>query len=339
MKILFHNIVKSINFDSRPYRDQNNEWVITACNLSSTLGKSIEIGNISTMKKEDADVIVFIDYPRRNNEILKYAKVHDVKKYLIAIECPIIDNERSYSKDYHSIFEKVFTWSDDLVDSDPNKYIKINYAILSKKSFNDIEYRKKNCIIMCGNKFNNAKNELYTERLNCIKWFNENAPSDLDLYGPYWDLFFIESQNILAEVINRINIKLNLLKIRSLKNYKGTVEKKEDVLPLYNFSVCLENAYGYRGYITEKILDCLYCGTIPVYKGANNITEYIPPTCFIDYDKFSSISDLCEFMKNMSHEKVLSYQMDIKKFVESKEFIKFFPGTQANIVLSSILSN
>lgn len=51
------------------------------------------------------------------------------------------------------------------------------------------------------------------------------------------------------------------------------IEKKEDGLKDYMFSVAIENA-EYDGYFTEKILDCFLCGTIPVYLGAPNIGDY-----------------------------------------------------------------
>ena len=37
------------------------------------------------------------------------------------------------------------------------------------------------------------------------------------------------------------------------------------------------------GYITEKILDCLESGIVPIYAGAPNIDRIIPNDCFIDY--------------------------------------------------------
>lgn len=47
---------------------------------------------------------------------------------------------------------------------------------------------------------------------------------------------------------------------------KGPVEHKEDALMPYEFSVAIENTCE-PGYITEKFIDCLLCGTTPVYLG------------------------------------------------------------------------
>ena len=39
-------------------------------------------------------------------------------------------------------------------------------------------------------------------------------------------------------------------------------------------------------WITEKIFDCFYAGTIPVYLGAPDVARWLPPECFIDMRRF-----------------------------------------------------
>jgi len=51
------------------------------------------------------------------------------------------------------------------------------------------------------------------------------------------------------------------------------VDKKEDALNDYMFSVVLENEEC-PGYFTEKIIDCFLTGTIPIYVGAPNIGRF-----------------------------------------------------------------
>jgi len=53
----------------------------------------------------------------------------------------------------------------------------------------------------------------------------------------------------------------------------NNVQKKEEALCDYMFSVCIENA-RYEGYFTEKILDCFATGAIPIYFGAPDIGKY-----------------------------------------------------------------
>lgn len=51
------------------------------------------------------------------------------------------------------------------------------------------------------------------------------------------------------------------------------IEKKEDALNDYYFSIAIENG-KYDTYFTEKILDCFATGTIPIYYGTEKISEY-----------------------------------------------------------------
>lgn len=50
----------------------------------------------------------------------------------------------------------------------------------------------------------------------------------------------------------------------------NSIEKKEEGLDDYMFSVAIENGH-YSGYFTEKIIDCFATGTIPVYYGDPSI--------------------------------------------------------------------
>ena len=49
----------------------------------------------------------------------------------------------------------------------------------------------------------------------------------------------------------------------------------------YKFIICYENSYN-DGYITEKIFNCFYAKTIPIYNGALNINNYINNESFIN---------------------------------------------------------
>ena len=56
------------------------------------------------------------------------------------------------------------------------------------------------------------------------------------------------------------------------RGYKPFEQKQEGLLP-YTYSVIIENVRE-PDYFTEKLVDCLLCGTIPIYWGAPNISYY-----------------------------------------------------------------
>jgi len=71
------------------------------------------------------------------------------------------------------------------------------------------------------------------------------------------------------------------------------IERKEEGLNDYMFSIALENAQ-YRTYITEKILDCFATGTIPIYWGAPDIGDYFNEDGIITWTDDFDINQLNE---------------------------------------------
>ena len=88
------------------------------------------------------------------------------------------------------------------------------------------------------------------------------------------------------------NIKKILEKIGEIDNismYNDIILNKScyhspELLSIFNkykFIICYENSYS-DGYITEKIFNCFYAKTIPIYNGAPNINNYINSESYIN---------------------------------------------------------
>jgi hypothetical protein len=60
---------------------------------------------------------------------------------------------------------------------------------------------------------------------------------------------------------------------KTMPNYRGFVSSKIDILKRYRFCLVMENQ-PQNGYITEKLLDCLPSGAVPIYWGAPDIHDY-----------------------------------------------------------------
>ena len=104
-------------------------------------------------------------------------------------------------------------------------------------------------------------------------------------------------------------------KIKILKNLlKNTT--KFDGLYDYKYSIALENCKK-DNYITEKFTDCILCGTIPIYYGADNVGEYFPKDCFytIDLKSPSCLVDLKNILNRPITDK------NIKALKEAKNLI------------------
>lgn len=133
-----------------------------------------------------------------------------------------------------------------------------------------------------------SEREQYSVR---IKAMSELSKFDaIDLYGKGWHRWW--SRSAFWKPYWK-----NVLPIMSI--YKGPCESKFDVLSRYDFSLCLENTIM-EGYITEKIFDCLYAGTIPLYLGAPDISTSIPPEAFIDCRNYKSWTDMWKHVSEFS---------------------------------------
>lgn len=167
--------------------------------------------------------------------------------------------------------------------------------------------------------------DLYNEREKAIRWFEKNHIQDFDLYGVGWDKYRFTGP-ILIRAMNRVPMLPQLAqKIlgRSYPSYKGMVEHKKPIMAQYKFSICYENAKDIPGYITEKIFDSFFAGCVPVYWGANNVTDFIPKNTFIDKRDFSNYEDLYLYLKNMSDSEYLKYLKNIENYLNSEQSLPF----------------
>ncbi|MBP9792285.1 MAG: hypothetical protein KBC27_03640 [Rickettsiales bacterium] len=85
-----------------------------------------------------------------------------------------------------------------------------------------------------------------------------------------------------------------------------------DLFSQYNFVFAMENEQ-WPGYITEKILNVLQAGAIPIYWGDSNaVAEFFNPKAYIDVNKFKSLEEAAEYIVNFSKdsEKVKAMQRE-----------------------------
>ncbi|GAA5163854.1 glycosyltransferase family 10 domain-containing protein [Viridibacterium curvum] len=126
-------------------------------------------------------------------------------------------------------------------------------------------------VIISGNhnpKF--RKPEYYSKRIEAV---GALASVDaVDLYGRGWERWFSKQSAWWPYWWN----------IRAIRrSFRGSCNSKLEVLSRYRFSICFENT-PMRGYFTEKMFDCLYAGTVPIYLGAPDIEQLVPQETFVD---------------------------------------------------------
>jgi hypothetical protein len=140
----------------------------------------------------------------------------------------------------------------------------------------------------------------------------------VDLYGMGWDRWWSRSAFWWP-------YWLNIRAINSI--YKGKCASKFEVLQHYDFCLCFENM-SMNGYITEKIFDCLYAGTIPLYMGAPDILDYVPKEVFIDCRNYSSWMEMWKDVVSMSSENISAMRRAGRQFLQSEMAMKFYDSIE-----------
>jgi hypothetical protein len=180
--------------------------------------------------------------------------------------------------------------------------------------------------------------ELYTERMKAIEFFSRR--NEIDLYGMNWDKApYRVGRTWMPHTLQRLRNEVrerwqrmhpDPLLTAARRVYCGPVLSKAEVLSQYTFALCFENMI-LKGWITEKIFDCFYSGTVPVYWGSPDVQEFIPTECFIDMRRFGSYEDLRSHLLSLSPESIQGYRNAAREFVSSSAFHRFSKEAFADI--------
>lgn len=129
----------------------------------------------------------------------------------------------------------------------------------------------------------------------------------------YSNKTMLEGHKLRHEVANRVRSSVDLYG-------RGTprpVDFKEDALVDYRYSIVIENTKQ-DNYMTEKLLDCLAVGTIPVYWGCPNLAEFVNMDGVIT---FNSVEDLEKILPTLDEKLYISKMDAIRENVEvSKKY-------------------
>ena len=267
----------------------------------------------------DAAAVLFVNIPSQDDGYRQRAYAAGVPMYAIVNELSAIHtNNRMVS--LHEGLKKIFTYQRKLWDE--KRYIRLHYAFNVPTQVSGSFARSGLCTIIANNKSLSAENELYSLRRQAIKWFEKNHPDDLDVYGKGW--------------------QVRLDPVRTLRSY--SIQDLQRVAQNANLNPWLRT--GSRsalrmlalepGWITEKIFDCLFQGCVPVYLGPDEITEYVPENCFVDFRRFRSFKELYEFMREYDERQYEEFLESVNKYVRSEMIRPFTTQFFVETILSHL---
>jgi hypothetical protein len=153
--------------------------------------------------------------------------------------------------------------------------------------------------------------EFYSKRIDAVAALaGDNA---IDLYGRGWSRWSRQSA-WWPYLRNRRSL---------LSVYRGECRSKAEVLGRYRFSLCLENM-PLPGYVSEKLFDCLYAGTVPLYLGAPDIAELIPTDAFVDLRDYPTWQDAWHDLHAMPEARWQAYRDAGRAFIEGPGFARYY---------------
>jgi len=337
VKIAFHNVYKEINKNNFLFESLNtslgDELLLPFHHLKNVAAlRGIDCATTDIYGVDELDVCVFIDYPQ-DEKIINNLVSLNKKIYLIMFESKLI-NKKNWDLGNHKAFNKVFTWCDDIVDN--VKYFKINFAQKGTQDFSPIDFKNKKLVtLIASNKLENSAGELYSKRIEVIRYFEQKHPELFDLYGIGWDYYRFSGKLRFLNIINKLPYKLKRI-TNKYKSYRGPLKNKRAKLSEYKYSICFENFTGVNGYITEKIFDCFLAGVVPIYWGADNIEDHIPKNCYIDYRNFKNNDEMLNHILNISESEYDTYLKNIKNYLNSDSFYPFSLGCFAETLLRDL---
>jgi alpha(1,3/1,4) fucosyltransferase len=298
------------------------------------LKQNLESHNITLLTHDLADgqeeLIIFNDLPKSLNPYpLKSKKV-----YALLFESELIKPHNWVKKNHHDI-DKIFTWHDPLVDN--RKYFKFQFPQPPIPKTLNLD-RKVFCTLISGNKFSRHTNELYTKRLDSIKYFSLYLKDQFQFYGMGWNILQL---SFLPNSLNKVLKKLKIpnLYIKENTSFKGEASNKHHILSESLFSICYENAQNIDGYITEKIFDCFFAKCIPIYWGPQNISSFIPENTFINRKLFKNDQELLTYLHSLTQEDIFQYRDNINHYLQSDLFYQFTAEAFAEKLATHIIED
>ena len=264
------------------------------------------IGTYDVIDSSQADVVIEIDGYHHDDPACRRGV-----SYLIALESPIVRPDTA-TPEFRTRFHKVFSWRRG--DSEAMVPIPIPLAIQPRTSGLPFHQRRLLCLIS-SNKTSSAPSSLYRERVRVARWYEARGRQDWGLYGMGWE----QGEPLFPAALERGPFRRLGSWRRPFVSFQGAPRTKSEVYSTYRFALAYENCIGFKGYVTEKIFDPMFSGCIPIYRGAPDISRFVPADCFIDGNAFDTPSALDRHLRSIDERRFASFQDAIARFLSGPD--------------------
>ena len=214
---------------------------------------------ICASMRDSPDLVICVDYDKRFNKIMREASRAKIPLVLVKQEPKVVCPAHRFENP-KGIFDFVIV-----------RATEKNVPIFPADQIWDTSYllsgnRRKRVIAISSDKWSFVPGELYSLRRNIY-----SEDSRIDLYGNGWGQSTWKWALVLAKEL-AISLRAGVVpRLSNLAfafakpiNFKGIAKNKLEIVSSYHASLVIENE---EGSISEKLIDCILAGTIPVYVG------------------------------------------------------------------------
>lgn len=205
------------------------------------------------------------------------------------------------------------------------------------------EDRKFLCLLNYNRLCRRTWRELYTARLEACEYFSQF--DEIDLYGFAWDRApYVVGETWVPTRVTLINrwihenvpfVPMHRYERLIKRVWRGPAPSKFVTQSQYTFTICYENM-DLEGWLNENIFDCFLVGTIPIYLGAPDITDYVPEECFINRRRFASYDELRKFLHDLGPAEIRRYKEAARDYIGSAKFWPFTSEAFAQIFTRAV---
>ena len=198
-----------------------------------------------------------------------------------------------------------------------------------------MDWAERDFFIVCINRNKNYKTKCnyngYEERVKFMRSYLRDdkcqAIGSLALYGAGWDYppkpaGFIDHYIFRTLQVFQLRWISKLIYGRPIPApvWRGPISTKSLVLSRSRFGLAIENVYYRKGYVTEKIFDCIRSGCVPITKGDPITSFKIPKSLYINIDDFDSYDDLFAYMREYDSHTYTEWLNARLHFIETADF-------------------
>jgi hypothetical protein len=214
-----------------------------------------------------SELVIFLDCPSKNSDSFSDLIHFDVPKILIQGELPAW----KFNSDSLESSSILLTYDPDKWDR--QKAFRYHYSVDTTQRYysssEDILSRQERFCMLSTNHKNHFEGELYSARRSFAKLIDSRNSEHLILGGRGWE----------DEGLSSV----------------GVVDDKVAFLKQGQFNVCFENSSLQKGWITEKLLEAILVGSIPIYYSTGHDLNILPSDIYINAANFNSWDELYDY--------------------------------------------